>query len=77
MRSSTDDILLPDFAKAVFFEPGLQLFHVGPRKLRFSAYTIHHNDIFRIKVVKEGARLRANKHLSVVRCFLEQRRDHV
>jgi hypothetical protein len=55
MRSSTDNILFPDFAKAVFIEPRLQLCRIGPCELRFLSFPIYHDDIFGIKIVEEGA----------------------
>lgn len=69
MWPSTNNILLPDFAEAVFLEPSFQFFRIRPREQRFVSFPIHHNHVFRIKVVKEVTGLRAKEDLRVVGYF--------
>ena len=77
MRSSSQNVLLPDLAKAVLFEPCPELIAVKPHKYGLIRFTIYNNNIVRLKVIQKGAGLRANQNLSIMRCFSEQCRDHV
>ena len=48
MRSTTNYILLPDFAKAVFVDPRLQFCWIKACKLRLLSFPIHHDHVFSI-----------------------------
>ena len=77
MRSSANDIFLPDLPKQVVSQPCVELSGIRPAELRGLPLSFDNHDVLRLKAVNKGAGLRTDENLRMARSSPKQRSNHL
>jgi hypothetical protein len=60
---SVEDVLLPEFAQSVFFQPSFQGLRFEPTENRSTRFSVNNNYFLRFEMIQQWGGLRGNNQL--------------